>query len=87
MLQNRFQPIDADGLSQKADSLKEDGDSLALPADPRKDRTPYRALIAMNRFSEDDRDDLHRHITAMRRMSRRFARMLPVVRRLQPFQK
>lgn len=83
MLNDRFEPLDADTLSEKADSLGTHSDDLKRFADPRQDRMPYRELMAMRQSSHCDENDLERHRSAMRKMTRRLSRMLPAIRRLQ----
>ncbi len=87
MAQDRFQPIDPEGLNEKADTLNGKLDDFALLADPRQDKTPYQDLMMMKRLSDADGYDLDGHRYALRKMAIRLGRMLPVVRRMQGAEK
>lgn len=57
MLKDRFGPIDAEYLNDKADSLTVRSDEFVLFADPREDKTPYAALMQMKDASSLAVDD------------------------------
>ena len=81
MPQKRFQPIDVDGLSEKAESLTADHETVPLPLDPREERESYDKLLEMKLRDGIDPDNLEHHRTAMRKLTARVARALPIVRR------
>ncbi|MFQ1700050.1 hypothetical protein ACJ5NV_05590 [Loktanella agnita] len=86
MPQERFKPIDAEDLIEKADSLDSHQNNYTAFADPRQDRTAYEDLIGANDESLQADHNLNDDQTVMRRLGRFFA-MLPGLRRLHSTEK